>query len=104
MQFGSVHDSSWIDPLDPVLDGRRPVMACGSEHLHELHDAYAARPFVDEELWAGQIRREICARNGAPLHAKDLALLLGLTVEQVERTLAWHNAARSARTQWRTPS
>lgn len=83
-------DSSKVHPTNPRLDGKRLVVACGAEHLAELHANYAARPWIDEELWAGKIHRALEAAGGE-LKPDRLSAATGLTDEQLQRAAAWEN-------------
>jgi hypothetical protein len=87
-----VPDSSAVHGDGGAPDGERQIIACGQEHLQQLLETYARRPFVDEELWTGKIRRAVAASSGRPLHSPELATLTGLTVDQVARALVWHNS------------
>jgi hypothetical protein len=87
-----VPDSSSVAADNRTPDGERQVVACSHDHLRSLLETYARRPFVDEELWTGKIRRAVAAGGGRPLHSPDLATLTGLSVEQVARALVWHNS------------
>jgi hypothetical protein len=95
-------DCAAVHPHDPRLDGRSLVTVCGWHHLELLRARYAARPFIDEELWAGQLARALRSdrlrgqrrrrRNGRDPLDQELAKLTGLTVDQVHRALAWRRA------------
>lgn len=83
-------DSSKVHPTNPRLDGKRLVVACSAEHLAKLHAEYDVRPWIDEELWAGKIHRALEAAGGE-LKPDRLSAATGLTAEQLQRAVAWHN-------------
>lgn len=87
-QLGVVQDSSAIHARSPARDGRRLVVACSPEHLAVLQQEYRTRPYVPEELWAGQIDRALAPRSGA-LTRDALAAATGLSHLQIQRALAW---------------
>lgn len=89
--YGLAPDSSRTHPVDPTLDGQRILTACSPEHLADLQREYAARPFIDEELWAGKITR---ALGEGPLKPFALAKATGLTLGQIHRAVAWRNKQR----------
>lgn len=87
-----VKDSSYLDPVDPRLDGDRPLTACSAEHLTELIKKVGARPFVDEELWAGKMARALDTHpRGLSLYA--LAMETGLTQDQIAQAALWAGRA-----------
>lgn len=88
--YALVPDSSRVHPTNPRFDGKRLVVACGAEHLAELHADYDARPWIDEELWAGKIHRALEAA-GEGLKPDRLSAATDLTDEQLQRAVAWHN-------------
>jgi hypothetical protein len=98
-QYVVLRDSSVIHPDDPILDGRRVVAACTSEHVDALRAAVP--PWCDEQLWCGQLARVQQAHHGAPLPLPTLARRAGMSLGQAQRALAWrraeHRAERSAR-------
>ncbi|MFJ6752080.1 hypothetical protein ACIQNI_28430 [Streptomyces sp. NPDC091266] len=87
--FSLVGDSSCIHPYDPDQDGERLLAACGSDHLGQLQQRYWERPFVKEELWAGKIARAL--RMQPDLGAEELTEAAGLSLIQIEHTLAWES-------------
>ncbi|MFD4589031.1 hypothetical protein [Streptomyces sp. NPDC058434] len=83
-----VRDSSYLHPDAPQLDGDRPLTACSAEHLTELIKKMRARPFVDEELWAGKVARALAAHpQGLSLYA--LAMETELTQDQIAQAALW---------------
>ena len=84
-------DSSAIHPSEPGMDGRRLVAACGAEHVARLRAT--ARPWVDEEFWAGRLARAERGRPGRPESPNVLARRVGITTEQMQRALAWRRGA-----------
>ena len=80
-------DSSAIHPTEAGMDGRRLVAACGAEHVATLRAA--ARPWVDEEFWAGRLARAELGRPGRPESPHVLARRAGITIEQMQRAVAW---------------
>jgi hypothetical protein len=86
-QYAVLWDSSAIHPSEAGMDGRRLVAACGAEHVAAVRAA--ARPWVDEEFWAGRLARAECGRPGRPESRDVLAHRAGITVEQMQRALAW---------------
>jgi hypothetical protein len=58
-----------------------------------LRERYRLRPFVEDELWAGKIRRAR-RRHPAGLTGEEMAGATGLDARQILRALAWQ-AARS---------
>ncbi|MGW2207390.1 hypothetical protein [Streptomyces sp. NPDC001774] len=87
----SVPDSSavyWHDP--EMADGTRMIVACSAGHLERLAEEYANRPFVGAELWAGQMARAMFWHSGE-ISEDDLVAESGLTPEQIEQAVAWHN-------------
>ncbi|MFJ1706333.1 hypothetical protein [Kitasatospora sp. NPDC088346] len=85
-----VPDSSAVTG-DARFDGERLLRACGEAHLVELAAVYQHRPFVTEELWAGQITRAVALLG--PLDDDEMydrvAAMTGLDEEQVMRAAAW---------------
>lgn len=99
-QYVVLRDSSVIDPEDPSMDGRRVLPACSSEHVEALRAA--APPWLDEQLWWGQLARaQRQTHRGPPVPLPTLARQAGLSLEQAQRALAWrragHRVERSAR-------
>ncbi|MFD7161744.1 hypothetical protein ACFV9C_44665 [Kribbella sp. NPDC059898] len=90
-----VPDSSFIHAANPTMDGQRLIVACTQRHLDQLTQQYTARLFVDEELWIGKIGRALEQSPTGRLQPDQLAIATGLTVEQIERAAAWHNARLS---------
>jgi hypothetical protein len=86
-QFAVLWDSSAIHPTEAGMDGRRLVAACGAEHVAMLRAT--ARPWIDEELWAGRLARAERGRHGRPEPRHALARRAGITIEQMQRALAW---------------
>ncbi|MFJ1709413.1 hypothetical protein [Kitasatospora sp. NPDC088346] len=89
-----VPDSSAVD-TDPRFDGERLLRACGRPHLVRLAVAYQRRPFVVEELWAGQITRAV--RLLGPLADEEemydrVVAVTGLDEEQLMRAAAWQDS------------
>lgn len=87
-QLGVVPDSSAIHARSPARDGRRLVVACSPEHLAILQQEYRSRPYVPEELWAGQIDRALELRP-RPLTRDALSAATGLSPLEIQRALAW---------------
>ncbi|MGI5484838.1 hypothetical protein [Streptomyces lavendofoliae] len=87
-RYASVRDSSASGQQDPLLDGRRFVVACSDDHLQQLIEDYKRRPFNDAELWAGRIARAE-RRHSGEMNADQLAEETGLTPEQIERGISW---------------
>jgi hypothetical protein len=85
-QFAVLWDSSAIHPTEAGMDGRRLVAACGAEHVAMLRAA--ARPWIEEELWAGRLARAERG-HGRPEPEHALAHRAGITIEQMQRALAW---------------
>ncbi|MFD0258940.1 hypothetical protein ACFVH7_11795 [Kitasatospora indigofera] len=75
---------------DARLDGERLLRACGEQHLARLAVDYRLRPFVPEELWAGQITRAV--RLLGPLDEEEMyervVTMTGLDEEQLMRAVA----------------
>ncbi|HEY3561794.1 MAG TPA: hypothetical protein VGL05_30220 [Kribbella sp.] len=86
--YALVPDSSAIHPNAPKMDGQRFVVACTEQHLEQLRERFAARPFTNEELWAGKVLRAF-DRVGAQLQPEQLAAATGLSLDQIERAAAW---------------
>jgi hypothetical protein len=89
-QYAVLWDSSAIHPTEAGMDGRRLLAACGSEHVRLLRAS--ARPWVDEELWAGRLARAERGGHGRPTSTHALAHRAGISVEQMQRALAWRRA------------
>ncbi|MFG2758051.1 hypothetical protein [Streptomyces wuyuanensis] len=87
-----VKDSAYLHPHDPRLNGDRPLTACTAEHLTELIKKMGARPFVDEELWAGKIARALAAHPRG-LNHYALAMETGLTQDQITQAALWAGRA-----------
>ncbi|GGV82601.1 MULTISPECIES: hypothetical protein [Streptomyces] len=86
-----VPDSSAALPGRDAYDGLRLLTACCEQHLTALREQYRARPFVQEELWAAKIERELNA--GTPvLTMTQLGCRTGLHEPEIRRAIAWHNA------------
>ncbi|GAA3048539.1 AsnC family protein [Streptomyces glomeratus] len=85
-----VRDSSAIHAVDPRLNGKRMLVGCSREHLARLVEQYKCRPFVAAELWAGKIMRAL-QRHPEGISEEDLAAETGLSAEQVQRAVMWHN-------------
>jgi hypothetical protein len=88
--YAVVPDSSSIHAVDAKFDGKRMVVGCTQEHLRELVEEYKRRPFVEAELWAGQIGRAIEAHGGR-ISPEELAEETGLTQDQIELGVLWQN-------------
>ncbi|MCZ4103238.1 hypothetical protein [Streptomyces sp. H39-C1] len=86
--LGVVRDSSAIHPRHRARDGRRLIAACSPEHLLALQREYRERPFVHEELWAGQILRAL-AQQPDGLAAEALCAATGLDDLQIRRAMEW---------------
>jgi hypothetical protein len=86
-QYAVLWDSSAIHPTEAGMDGRRLVVACGAEHVTALRAT--ARPWIDEELWAGRLARAERGRRGRPTSAHGLARRAGISIEQMQRALVW---------------
>ncbi|WP_371502878.1 hypothetical protein OG871_37145 [Kitasatospora sp. NBC_00374] len=88
-----VPDSSAV-AVDSRLDGERLLRACCEPHLARLAAAYRCRPFVTEELWAGQITRAV--RLLGPLDEEEMyervVAMTGLDEEQLMRAVAWQDS------------
>jgi hypothetical protein len=85
----TVPDSSAVDLARPDLDGWRPVVACGSDHLELLRREYEARPFDYEELWAQIVDRAERREARWCLGIDDLVASTGLTLDQLLRAIRW---------------
>jgi hypothetical protein len=85
-QYAVLWDSAAIHPTEAEIDGRRLIAACGAEHV--ATPRAAARPWVDEELWAGRLARAERGRHGRPESTHVLARRAGITIEQMQRALA----------------
>ncbi|MGW2793618.1 hypothetical protein ACWC9H_27315 [Streptomyces sp. NPDC001251] len=83
-----VPDSSSIHASDPKMDGNRLVTVCSAEHLTNIQQQYAQRPFIDAELWTGQIYRAMRAYPGG-IKPKQLRRATGLTDQQIEAAMHW---------------
>ncbi|MCZ4101409.1 hypothetical protein G3I60_43385 [Streptomyces sp. SID13666] len=83
-----VPDSSAIHASDRARDGRRLIAACSPEHLMALQQEYRERPFVPEELWAGQIRRALAQQHHG-LTSQALSEATGLDDLQIQRAMEW---------------
>ncbi|WP_431682408.1 hypothetical protein [Kitasatospora sp. KL5] len=102
--YALVPDSSAVHAFEPDFDGKRVLTACGVDHLAEIVDQYRRRPFVPEEQWAGKICRAL-EQTGEPLTPEELAAISGLSQEQVDRGVDWHNArARALQRRWDGPA
>lgn len=88
--YASVRDSSVVHAFDPKGDGRRLLVGCTSEHLKQLIEQYKRRPFIDAELWAGQIGRAI-GHHPQGISADELAEETGLNPAQIELGVLWQN-------------
>ncbi|WP_045692451.1 hypothetical protein [Streptomyces rubellomurinus] len=99
-----VPDSSALHVSDPALDGKRVLTACGLDHLAELIEQYRHRPFVPEEQWAGKVCRTLAEYDDEPVPLTEVAELSGLSVQQAEQGVEWHNArAREWRARYGEP-
>ncbi|MEK2495081.1 hypothetical protein WN990_36615 [Kitasatospora purpeofusca] len=98
-----VPDSSAVHASDPELDGRRVVTACSAGHLAMLVEVYRSRPFVPEEQYAGKVSRTL-ADYDEPVPLSVVAALCGLSEQQAQQGVDWHNArAREWRAQYGDP-
>ncbi|MEU8511039.1 hypothetical protein AB0C76_05545 [Kitasatospora sp. NPDC048722] len=98
-----VPDSSALHVRDPDLDGKRALTACTVDHLADLIEQYRRRPFVLEEQWAGKVCRAL-AEYDEPVPLRTVAALSGLSEEQAEQGVEWHNArAREWRARYGDP-
>jgi hypothetical protein len=86
-----VPDSSALHASDPELDGKRLVTACSVEHLTVLVEQYRSRPFVREEQWAAKVCRALAAYD-EPVPLGTVAALSGLSEQQAQLGVDWHNA------------
>ncbi|MFD5087420.1 hypothetical protein ACFWOG_32900 [Kitasatospora sp. NPDC058406] len=88
-----VSDSSAVG-TDGRSDGERLLRACGERHLAWLAVRYRRRPFVPEELWAGQITRAV--RLLGPLDDEEMyervIEMTGLDEERLIRAVAWQDS------------
>jgi hypothetical protein len=99
---GSTHgallpDATVIDPDGRGRDGRRYVIACGTEHLQLLIDR-ARRDWVAEQLWFGLLcRASIPPRmRGVPL--AELGWSARLSPDHLRRALDWNARSATPRT------
>ncbi|MFI9270947.1 hypothetical protein ACIGXM_09595 [Kitasatospora sp. NPDC052896] len=93
--YALVPDSSALHEDDPRLDGKRVLTACSIDHLGDLVEEYRRRPYLDEEQWAGKVCRVLEEQDGE-VSLETLALATGLSEQQVDRGVAWHNARARA--------
>ncbi|RAG82443.1 hypothetical protein DN069_27650 [Streptacidiphilus pinicola] len=94
VSFAVVADSSAVHDQSDHLDGQRIVLACCDQHLTERRASYERRPFVEAELWAGQIERAR-RRHPAGLTEQQLRCEAGLSVHQFRQAQAWsHHSKR----------
>ncbi|MGA5820300.1 hypothetical protein ACPC54_20835 [Kitasatospora sp. NPDC094028] len=99
-----VPDSSALHVSDPALDGKRVLTACNLDHLASLIEQYRRRPFIPEEQWAGKVCRVLAEYDDEPVPLSEVAELSGLSVQQAEQGVAWHNArAREWRARYGKP-
>jgi hypothetical protein len=84
-----VPDSSAVDLSRPELDGWRPVVACGGDHLELLRRQYEYRPFDHEELWAQIVDRAERREARWCMGIDDLVTSTGLTLDQLLRAIRW---------------
>ncbi|TQF02800.1 hypothetical protein E6W39_11705 [Kitasatospora acidiphila] len=89
--FALVVDSSFIHSTDQRFDGQRFLVACGRVHLAVLVERYRRRPFIEEELWAGQVARAATwlSRLRTPYDLESLAQAAGVTQEELLRAARW---------------
>ncbi|PZT70272.1 hypothetical protein DN402_32620 [Streptomyces sp. SW4] len=87
---GYVADSSAAHPDQDWHDGLRRVTACGDAHFELVRESYRHRPFVQEELWAAKLTRELTAGPPA-LTLEQLGCRTGLDEPQIRRAILWHN-------------
>ncbi|MFJ8436715.1 hypothetical protein ACIQ9P_36015 [Kitasatospora sp. NPDC094019] len=98
-----VPDSSAVHASDPELDGKRVVTACSAEHLGMLVAVYRSRPFVPEEQFAAKVCRTL-ADYDEPVSLGLVATMSGLSEEQAQQGIDWHNArAREWRARYGDP-
>ncbi len=98
-----VPDSSAVHVSDPQLDGKRVLTACSAEHLAALVEVYRSRPFVREEQWAAKVCRAL-GDYDEPVPLAVVAELSGLSVDQAQQGVDWHNArAREWRAEYGDP-
>lgn len=100
--YGLVRDSSMTHASYPSMDGHRLITACSGKHLGALRARYAARPFVEEEQWAGKIVRALRAieQRGAarrPVEPVWLQEAAGLDLECIRRAITWLGLQARAR-------
>ncbi|MFB7836136.1 hypothetical protein [Streptomyces sp. NPDC056056] len=88
--YAVVPDSSVVHARDPMLDGRRMIVACSREHQRDLEEQYRRRPFTDAELWAGKIYRAMDEHPDG-MSEEKLAEETGLTPAQIELGALWQN-------------
>ncbi|HET6354614.1 hypothetical protein [Streptomyces sp.] len=92
--FAVVPDSSSIT-VDPAFDGERLVVGCSPEHLAELVKQYDRRPFLEAELLAGKMARAMFRHSGE-VSEDELVAETGLSPEQIEQAVTWHNLEAKA--------
>jgi hypothetical protein len=92
---GCAPDSSAADPRHGWSDGLRRITACSEAHLAVVLERYRHRPFVQEELWAAKIDRELTSGPHL-LTMEQLSCRTGLHEPELRRAIAWHNAHRGA--------
>ncbi|MFD0277240.1 hypothetical protein ACFVHB_25495 [Kitasatospora sp. NPDC127111] len=98
-----VPDSSALSATDPSMDGKRVLTACSVDHLAALVEQYRLRPFVPEEQWAAKVCRALAACD-EPVPLGLVAELSGLSEQQAEQGVEWHNArAREWRARYGSP-
>ena len=93
--YASVRDSSVVHAYDPKGNGRRLLVECTSEHLKQLIEQYKRRPFIDAELWVGQIGRAI-RHHPQGISADELAEETGLNPAQIDSACCGRTSAPCA--------
>ncbi|MEU6237990.1 hypothetical protein [Kitasatospora sp. NPDC047058] len=98
-----VPDSSALSADDPAMDGKRVLTACSVDHLAALVEQYRLRPFVPEEQWAAKVCRTL-AGHEEPVPLSVVAELSGLSEQQAQQGVDWHNArAREWKARYGSP-
>ena len=89
-------DATVIDPQDRGRDGRRYVIACGTEHLQVLIDR-ARRDWVAEQLWFGLLCRASTPEAARGVPVADLASRARLSPEHLRRAVDWNTRSNNPR-------
>lgn len=89
--FALVLDSSFIHSTDQRFDGQRFLTSCGRVHLATLVERYKRRPFIEEELWAGQVTRaaDWLSHLRTPYDLEFLAEVACVTRDELLRAARW---------------